>query len=27
MDENGELLVVGYKGTIYQLVLDDSKFE
>jgi putative heme-binding domain-containing protein len=27
MDENGELLVVGYKGTIYRLVLDDSKFE
>ena len=27
MDENGELLVVGYKGTIYRLVLDDSIFE
>jgi len=27
IDENGELLVVGYGGTIYRLVLDDSVFE
>jgi len=27
IDENGELLVIGYEGTIYRLVLDDSVFE
>lgn len=27
IDENGELFVVGYEGTIYRLVLDDSVFE
>ena len=27
IDENGELLVVGYEGTIFRLVLDDSVFE
>ena len=27
VDENGELLVIGYEGTIYRLVLDDSVFE
>ena len=27
LDENGELLVIGYEGTIYRLVLDDSVFE
>lgn len=27
LDENGELLVVGYAGTIFRLVLDDSVFE
>jgi glucose/arabinose dehydrogenase len=27
IDENGELLVVGYEGTIYRLVLNDSVFD
>jgi glucose/arabinose dehydrogenase len=27
IDNNGELLVIGYEGTIYRLVLDDSVFE
>ena len=27
VDRNGELLVIGYEGTIYRLVLDDSVFE
>lgn len=27
VDSNGELFIVGYEGTIYQLVLDDSVFE
>ncbi len=27
IDRNGELLVIGYEGTIYRLVLDDSVFE
>ncbi len=27
IDENGELLVVGYEGSIYRLLLDDSVFE
>ena len=27
IDENGELLVIGYEGTISRLVLDDSVFE
>ena len=27
IDHNGELFVIGYEGTIYRLVLDDSVFE
>lgn len=27
LDENGELLVIGYEGTIFRLILDDSIFE
>jgi len=26
IDENGELLVIGYEGSIFRLILDDSKF-
>ena len=27
IDENGELLVIGYEGTIFRLVLEGSVFE
>ena len=27
IDNEGELFIVGYQGTIYRLVLDDSVFE
>ena len=27
IDNDGELFIVGYEGTIFRLVLDDSKFE
>lgn len=27
MDAQGELLLVGYEGTIFRVILDDSRFE
>ena len=27
IDANGELLLVGYEGTLFRVVLDDSVFE